>query len=1604
VELIDSRTGAVLGAGDGAAAELVVYGDGGGEVLRQGLAETAGRWSTTLDTAALAPGRYAMAFLCIYEGQTYRRTLSLEVAGVWQVTCEAAPSVLLGETLTVSGSLTDGGAPVADRPVVVLIDTPDGLRYLTARTDASGAYVVQYLPTRRDAGAATVTAIATNDLGIEYTAADSCSIGGLDLRAEAARAQVTVGDDGQVGLVLAAFGEDAITIQSAAVTHGGAALAAALQADPAGTVLTDGQTLQLTLNLAASEAAANVPVTVTVAYTTAGGRSGEADTFVLVSAAREAGLTVRIAGIFALDETGGLTAIPYAGGAPDLLVAGGQHVLMDVSITNQSAQTLTNVSGSLNGLPWAVLVMDTAASLAPGESLQGLIELNVPAAVLGVMSWPIELTAASDQRTGTLSLRTVALPSAAATSTGVTLTPARIRIADRGTPVAGAAIRLRLARPALPPGGTFYPASPDWAAWVDGLTAVTDAAGEILINLPGGDWTYELDLDPLIWPDLDGEFSVDAGTAGGEAQVGIDLRSDPLDFHFEYAESTEVQDVGAVQLGVVLDDRNPIRFDQPGREYLYLTDGSLPLKYGNLDPATWDVWAKQLSVTNMTGAPLANVLVKVEGALAEYLRVDDVWPMRERALLDWWAPSQTIMLEWDFDLPGLASLPAAHDGQDVIVEGVIRIMAGGYDRAYNLRVRVAASMDSHNGDPYDYVPYTDWAGRTNFVGLDALQAWSGLDGHTVSGTPTTVATAGFSQTIAVENETVELTCRLTNRMADTPLDLRDYGIRFLAGGADVTQYVDVKALAGLTGVSIAPGATYTGRWTVTPSLPADLVEAAGGRVTLDVEIFGHAAAGAGTMPFTYARQLVVAAQPQLQISYAFEQTGPREATLTTTVANGGAGDARNVSIRMPLGLSGLSDWWVISGDLTQTAGVIPAGGNAAFSWQLGFSRDIQATELLAELQPVMPTLTGADGQTRRAPVTHVFKPAHTVDDLRDQLADFQKALVNKVENEFDRMIDLLNELIDTGEAMVDAGHLNMVVDMVRYACQLTFMLGNMLLKANEIAGGVASSLGGSPSITGTSPFSQLVDKVFEKTISTAADRFKKFSEDMMTMQFNDPSIDWTHLDDQQSAEVLKSLIDISPKLNDVTGVVDAPTVANFLEDTLPGATTAADLGTKAAEWAGVAMEFGNKMTESLDIARRYITMEADMTRIMQKIVELAQGHGAVFNDWSGLRGSFDYQARNSQAFFRELAQYYRDHTALPATAEEYDGILQRSQTQSARGLDDYLEQIDMLVRSTGGLLDQAWAKNSAVFPTDLLYNELRIMTAVLNTLDPGAAGNTDYVEQIVATPDLGDIGDSVTVYWYAVGHEPNYYAPAMVSAEFGTAWQDMHDAYRYLGWQWENISLYSKWTADKSTLALFEQFYQATSFAVGALGGTAGQVASGAASAIGTILTGAVDAYGQAITTMYQTEQMTMNLILSAIESYMVNHTVEASSVWTFLLDYQNHIKYVLDQRPVDPELSVRVDAFSADDAVMADADSPAGFATGAVTLTNDGEVAWDTKPLVIVSAAGRELLRFTMSVMHVEPGQSLTQYFPVALPDSEDYSATGFDLELRLDLFDPDT
>lgn len=1532
--------------------ELVVLADNGTEVRRQ-TASFADHWYASLATDALSAGDYQIRAEAVVDGRMYRSALqSVAVVDERIVSCEAAPALLLGSPLSISGRVTMAdGSFEAGRTVAVVVTPSSGEpQFIATQTQSDGTFSVALHTTKALAGSLAIYAEAIGpDLkGLSFASSGlTTHVAGLYMEMTPAHIATAVSAVETVQITLEAIGADidlAALVLRPEPTHPDAdALNTLWDVADLPDALANGETITLAAQLWATEPIDSIPVELQAQFTLPALGESSQSTQLLFAATTEKLVEVACSDVRVYYRDGELRTIPWDElHHVHLVVIEEQRLFVDVTVTNKTDRPLYNVQFSDPGFAWIHLPVDRVDVLEPWGTWTIRVEIETfrPGIGRAVFSSAFEVFHEEIDMLGD---------------------PAQQVLGDRwpfditfyaqepGDVHLTCLLRDQYGNPLPAHHLELKPLATDSRAQL----LLSDSNGLATAILRPGIYQYTVkEGSTHPYRDCTGELWVYAdNTDADSCYKEITIKVDPFGLAIAKYNSTDLQTYGETRLGLVLESAEaPLKLSHPGREYLLLQlVDSLPDGYHGLIPGSRQSTSNQLSLMNRTGGNLSNLRVWVDGPLASYLFIDGYNPIFQRPMVENLIRDATHVMRWSFDVPALRTARAAA-GADLLLDGTFLFTSDqGYEAIFHLRMRVSNEAATHNGSPYEYITYTDWMGRDCPVGIDTLPQWMGLpDGTLPGGSAEAGMMAGINQTILASGQSFQLEQRIHNRLPDQELVVENSQLRIFDDSGNeksssfiMTQEVDPG------GQTIAPSGFVRAQWQVDMTDSSLGGTSAEGR-TYTAVFEGATRYGTALIPYRQEIEFVIKPAPALQVNYSFEQTGRQTGVLTARVDNNGYGPASNVTMELPL----ISNAVLASGHAIQRIDAIQPGDTAIFTWDLRFSRPIYSTEVLAQLKSFNPMMAGRDGEWVKAPVTHEFRTEHTIAEVIAQLDDLINALENKVEYEFQQLMFLYNDIGDQLVAIRDTRQLELMSHRMNAIVNATFGAIDVFQKAKQLV---------------TDATGLVKADIRAKVTEIGKDKVESIITE--SMKGTPPS----------AGSVMK---DLTQKASEESGHNNMVELGNSVQ------------------------QLNNEILQVITTTKQLAELHETTLLKFRDLYDRALANVDARPSAEEIRTGLFYQSVDTARFLQMVEQYVGEHKQLPLDHDQFDFIFERSRGQTVVGLSPFIESIRTLGRDLKSqlyILEQS--KVSAIFPVDLLYNELRSMTAALVTYDVSAyAQNSAYERKVVETPALENPDNRSTVYWYAMGTSSSWLTPVMASTQFGEVQETLKRSYDHLVWQWNNISWHSELITQINYAYLQKLVFDSAKLISGyCLPGQLSGAVSPVLTGIQEALQMEIEAYQLGLRVANQSQATVFDLLCEDVRDFTAAHQAEAGSVWTFMRDFGGHLDYLIAKRPIDPELSVEVLSFKVENAVVPQSGGM-GLSSGIVSLRNNGELPWSAQPVLTIFADGLKVQTLKLPVISMSPGEE--GIIPMLLPqaDGKVLGLFGYDYELTMELWEEQT
>ena len=135
----------------------------------------------------------------------------------------------------------------------------------------------------------------------------------------------------------------------------------------------------------------------------------------------------------------------------------------------------------------------------------------------------------------------------------------------------------------------------------------------------------------------------------------------------------------------------------------------------------------------------------------------------------------------------------------------------------------------------------------------------------------------------------------------------------------------------------------------------------------------------------------------------------------------------------------------------------------------------------------------------------------------------------------------------------------------------------------------------------------------------------------------------------------------------------------------------------------------------------------------------------------------------------------------------------------------------------------------------------------------------------------------------------------------------------------------------------------------------------------------------------------------------MLTHRYESAGVWQMFSDFNNHMAYIIEHNPIDPEVSFAIESIDTPD-LIAPADSLFGIGQAAFVVTNTCDLGLRVRPFVTIAAEGHVVGTLEGTEVFVASGETVMSTLVLLLPKSIFFGNAGYDVEVHFDAYDPVT
>jgi|GEM_PF-3069408 len=390
---------------------------------------------------------------------------------------------------------------------------------------------------------------------------------------------------------------------------------------------------------------------------------------------------------------------------------------------------------------------------------------------------------------------------------------------------------------------------------------------------------------------------------------------------------------------------------------------------------------------------------------------------------------------------------------------------------------------------------------------------------------------------------------------------------------------------------------------------------------------------------------------------------------------------------------------------------------------------------------------------------------------------------------------------------------------------------------------------------------------------------------------------------------------------------------------------------------------------------------SDLEILMQQLGLMMGQKDTSLQEWLDyLKKNNSYRNVKTYLIWDELG-HYQTTPSQEEIIRILDDVLGKG-GEGAKGIDDLFHELDGIVDDTVYLLSTV--KSNALFPVDILCQEIQGLTQIIATTGTGIGQSEE--NRALLHP-----------YWYCVGEKNDWYPVFRNTWEFGTIFEHWLHMQQWESMQWGNFSLHWDIISQMYVASLMLNSASSLGLTMGSFGGAFWGVGMSAAwDAIN-------ETYQSALASMRQTEKMTYKLIVQEAVKFMEDHTYEADGLWRMFSDIENHVDYIIEHNPIDPEVAINVESLDFKN-LGVDENQLFGAGPAAVVVTNSCNLNLHVQPSVTVRANGTGLVTYEGQELSLAPGETGTSGVLLVLPRSSLYDNTGYDVEVNLDAWDPVT
>jgi len=870
--------------------------------------------------------------------------------------------------------------------------------------------------------------------------------------------------------------------------------------------------------------------------------------------------------------------------------------------------------------------------------------------------------------------------------------------------------------------------------------------------------------------------------------------------------------------------------------------------------------------------------------------------------------------------------------EDLIVDGSIWISTAGQEHfiKFPIRIRVAEFEDLHKGEPYRYVPYSGpWPTGPILYGEDFINTWF-ENAHLSSAQPTghSLDNVRLSQDIVMEGEAFHLELSLFNILPDREIQIEKTRVVITdSEGVDVSESFDISKLIQ-HGDTIVPLEEATGLWQIKPKYGLDLggSQPEGKAYDITVEVVYGIEGQTATKEMS-AQHIVVQPEPAFAARYLVESIGDgadKAVKINLNIENIGAGTARKITVGYPE-IELPTSYYVTNPGPLEFFNIAPHEVVAS-SWELRFLGETPSVaSIVSSLSAAELKVSGQVPQLSiDAPAKYEFVSSISIE---EDLIPALDNLLEASEQKFQKEIEALGRIYSDMHKVIHTSK-----DIVEAE-----LIAQVLRGATQIMINTTDVL---------------------LSLTTLARPIKT-------------SKPITH-----PTELINS-----GKVFDTDDVyqIGVP----YLE------TLAAQLLEKSEAFASLAINSVSLTSTLADLVfNGYV-----LTRDLKKYEQMLEGLFPFIENENATAADFE-------KYFRENLTYYRlkpyllwdaveGFDATPSKEQIFemlDSVIQKGGDQ----LDakNFLVELQTRVSDTKNLLGQVSDEANAVFPVDLLYNEIVNLTKLMQELGTGIGISEQERAKFPS-------------YWYSVGDPNNWYPVFLQDWDFGTLSDHYIDFYQLDVLQWKTLRGHWELLASEFLIDAV----------MGPLSSLDIMMSSPLAPFFGLAMDVWMDAIWKTVTQAYQNAYADLRLIEHAFSKkmseimlrFLTTHQYESAGLWQMFSDIENHIDYIIEHNPIDPDVSVSVDSLNFSD-IQVDEGQIFGAGMAEMVVTNDCDLSLKIKPFVRVTAGDKALKVFEGTEISVAPGETGISGVLLALPRTVLFGNAGYDAEIIFDAYDPVT